>query len=130
MHETLKDRHQDALDELTKLIQDKNDFPINYNHYYTDTVHKKRQERIKTELLKHVPEDTHSPIQRCSAGNHYPYIDVKQEVDQVVRRWAETATPDMEYFSIQEALDCLMAIYKVSTTPSCLETFEGSFTDT
>lgn len=99
--------------ELGKLIQDRKEAPINYNHYYTDTVHRKRQERIKAELEKHVPEDFHVSTQRCSLGNHYPQIDANNKINLIVRRWAETVTPDMEEFSILEALDCLMAIYKV-----------------
>ncbi|ROW11295.1 hypothetical protein VMCG_00863 [Cytospora schulzeri] len=110
---SLKQRRQDALDELEKLIQDKKEPPINYNHYYTDTVHRKRQERMKTELKKHIPDDLQSSFQRCSVGNHYPKIDASHEIDLIVTRWADTVTPDMEEVSILEALDCLMAIYKV-----------------
>lgn len=109
----LKQRRQDALDELSKLIQDSKEAPINYDHYYTDTVHRKRQDRIKAQLEKHIPEDLHPASSRCNLGNHYPQINVAEKISLVVRHWAETVTPDMEEFSILEALDCLMAIYKV-----------------
>lgn len=117
IHDALKARRQSALDELEELIQDRKDFPINYNHYYTDTVHKKRQDRIKTQIEQHIPENFHSSTQRCSAGDHYPWVDVNRELARAVHRWADTVTPNMEKFSCEEALDCLLAIYKVSGTP-------------
>jgi hypothetical protein len=33
-----------------------------------------------------------------------------------LQSWADTVTPNMEDFSCEEALDCLLAIYKVSQT--------------
>lgn len=113
LHDFLKDRREAAFTELDKLFQDRRDFPINYNHYYTDTVHKKRQERIKAQMKRHIPKDFHQSTQKCSVGPHYSWIDVHQELDKIVRCWAGNATPDMERFSCEEALDCLMAIYKV-----------------
>ncbi|ROW06353.1 hypothetical protein VPNG_07515 [Cytospora leucostoma] len=109
----LKERRQAALDELAKIIEDSKEVPINYNHYYTDTVHLKRQDRIKRSLLQYVPQGSTMSTRNCSVGAHYPQVDVGEELDKVVRRWADNVTPDMEEFSIQEALDCLMAIYKV-----------------
>lgn len=109
----LKDRRQAALNELAKIIEDSKEVPVNYNHYYTKTVHQKRQERIKSSLLQYVPQGSTTSIRNCSVGAHYPQVDIGEELDKVVRRWAENITPDMEEFSIQEALDCLMAIYKV-----------------
>lgn len=108
--------------ELDKLIQDRKDFPINYNHYYTDTVHKKRQDRITAQIREQIPEDFHQSSQRCSAGNHYPWIDVNLEINRIVRNWAEEVTPNMEDFSCNEALDCLLAIYKVRPLPLSLHT--------
>lgn len=120
VHDTLRARREAALGELDKLIQDRKDFPINYNHYYTDTVHKKRQHRITAQIREHIPEDFHESSQSCSAGNHYPWIDVNLEVNKIVRNWAEEVTPNMEDFSCEEALDCLLAIYKVRSLPLAL----------
>lgn len=103
------------MDELHKLLQDRKDFPINYNHYYTDTVHKKRQDRIKAQIQQHVPSDFHAAEKRCSAGDHYPLINANHELNKIIRHWADDVTPNMEEFSCEEALDCLLAIYKVST---------------
>lgn len=115
----LKDRRQAALVELAKIIEDRREVPINYNHYYTNTVHSKRQKRIKTSLLQYAPGDNGTTSQSCRGGRHVEVVDLGKELDKVVSRWAENVTPDMEEFSIQEALDCLMAIYKVpKTAPS------------
>jgi hypothetical protein len=115
--EVLKTRHQAALVELEKLVQDHKDYPINYNHYYTDIVHQKRQDRIKAKLAEHFPEAPVIPERHCSAGNHYAKVDMHQELERIVKEWGSSVTADMEEFSCQEALDCLLAIYKASLEP-------------
>lgn len=115
VQETLKARRRAALDELNKLIQDRKAFPINYNHYYTDNVQKTRGDRFKKQIEKHLPKQLHTSTQRCSQGDHYPRIDITKELASAVHLWADTATTDMELFGCEEALDCMLAIYKVST---------------
>lgn len=102
---SLKRRHQAACEELGKLIRDRKDFPINYNHYYTDTVHKKRQERIQAQILEHISKGSPQTLTSSSKMN--------DRVENLVRHWADKATPNMEECSCEEALDCLLAIYKV-----------------
>lgn len=114
------------MSELDKLIQDRKDFPINYNHYYTDTVHKKRQDRITAQIQQHIPEGLHKDVQFCSLGDHYPEINMGHEIQKVVHRWADEVTPNMEDFSCEEALDCLLAIYKVRP-PSIVAQFNFLF---
>lgn len=113
VHDALGTRQQAALEELDKLIQDRRDFPLNYNHYYTNTIHKKRQDRITWQIQQHTALRPHSPTHLCSLGDHYPKVNVDSEIQKIVRSWADNATPDMEDFSCEEALDCLLAIYKV-----------------
>lgn len=86
-------------------MEDRKDFPLNYNHYYTDTVHKKRQERIARQIDTHVDEN----------NSREPYFDDRAHdlVKRSVSSWAQSATADMEEFSCEEALDSLLAIYKV-----------------
>ncbi|KAG8157162.1 hypothetical protein KVR01_012870 [Diaporthe batatas] len=100
----LQQRSQDALKELDKLLTDVRDFPINYNHYYTDTVHTKRQQRMLEQLGDFVPDDTNCPIWNASA---------KDVIKTAVNNWGNATTADMEDFSCEEALDCLLAIYQV-----------------
>ncbi|KAL1879241.1 hypothetical protein Daus18300_001820 [Diaporthe australafricana] len=115
--DVLKTRKEAALQELAKLIKDKNAAPINYNHYYTDNVHKKRAERIEAQIKKHVPDNTSlaSSTARCSLGNHYDHAqtDTEDELERAISKWRETFSADMEEFSCEESLDCLDAIYKV-----------------
>lgn len=113
MQDVLKCRREAALGELEKLIQDRNDFPINYNHYYTESIHKKRQERISSHLQRLVLKGPQLPMSNCSVGSHYPKVDVSKELQKIIGDWANAANPDMEAFSCEEALDCLLAIYKV-----------------
>lgn len=113
----LRQHRQAALEELDKLLQDRKDFPINYNHYYTDTIHKKRQERFQSQLEKHM--DVGGQIGMGQAFEvpdgkvyhdsvHFPTV-----ISETVSNWSKSVTPDMEKFSCEEALDSLLAIYKV-----------------
>ena len=109
--DALKARRQAAFRELELIMEDAKGFPINYNHYYTDTIHKRRQERQTaslTESLESATKHTHLP--GCQSDHTSASIDV----EQVVARFSTSADPNMESFSCEEALDCLFAIYKVS----------------
>lgn len=113
--DVLKTRKQAALQELERLIKDKKAFPINYNHYYTDNVHKKRGNRIEAQLKKHIPESVIVKPTPCSQGYHYgaPQTNAKDELKRAISRWGDSVSADMEEFSCEESLDCLEAIYKV-----------------
>ncbi|KAK2611520.1 hypothetical protein N8I77_004854 [Diaporthe amygdali] len=101
----LQQRCQEALKELDKLLADCKDFPINYNHYYTDTVHMKRQQRMLEQLGDHVPDDVDSDEE----GN----LSTADVIKTTISNWGNSTTADMEDFSCEEALDCLLAIYQV-----------------
>ncbi|KAJ0122283.1 hypothetical protein J7T55_002795 [Diaporthe amygdali] len=115
--DVLKSRKEAALQELERLIKDKKAVPINYNHYYTDNVHKKRGERIEAQLKKYVPQNTSpaSSTSRCSLGTHYyqSQSETKDQLERAISKWKDSVTADMEEFSCEESLDCLDAIYKV-----------------
>jgi GTPase SAR1 family protein len=111
--DALKDRRHAAYRELDLIMEDARSFPINYNHYYTDTIHmrrQKRQEASLTESLKSVTEDTFLP------GFNSDHTSAGIDVQKVVAEFTTGADPNMENFSCEEALDCLFAIYKVSGT--------------
>ncbi|KAI0024064.1 interferon-induced GTP-binding protein Mx [Xylariomycetidae sp. FL0641] len=108
----IKMRHDAAFGELQKLIQDKKEFPINYNHYYTENMRKTSQERLKWRVHEAMPEPKHSEPQ-CRLGGHYEQYDVKAVADRVVAACTSKSPPDMETCSCEEILDCLLAIYKV-----------------
>ena len=113
----LKTREQRALQELAKLIKDKNAVPINYNHYYTENVHKTRGKRLGDQLEKHVPNTNRPGPAKCNLGQHYyqAQTDTKDELGRAISKWSDSVSADMEDFSCDEALDCLKAIYKVSS---------------
>ncbi|KAL1871944.1 hypothetical protein Daus18300_004580 [Diaporthe australafricana] len=99
----LQQHKQDALAELGKLLFDRKSFPINYNHHYTDTIHQKRRERITKQLEKHMP-DVYT----------LRHLDgPKKVIEKALQHWGTSAPVDMEDFSCEEALDCLLAIYKL-----------------
>ncbi|KUI58055.1 Interferon-induced GTP-binding protein Mx [Cytospora mali] len=112
----LRHRRDAAFEELEKLLKDRKDYPINYNHYYTDIIVEKRKDRIQRELLKHAPKSNNT-----SAGSAWAELpmelvtkpDEENIIHQVVSDWGRSATEDMEEFSCEEALDSLLAIYKV-----------------
>ncbi|KAJ4414972.1 hypothetical protein N0V82_007621 [Gnomoniopsis sp. IMI 355080] len=96
-------REHEALEELKNLIQDLKELPINYNHYYTDNIHKKRQDRLLTQLRGHIPAEY-----RVNGT-----VNTTKVVEETVAKWGESLDADMEKFACEEALDCMIAFYKV-----------------
>lgn len=105
----LKGRRQLAYGELEKLMEDIKNFPLNYNHYYTDRINKRRQDRQKT-TLKECLEDNTAHSEDDESGQIVASVDIERTVDSFFKN----IDPDMDNFSSEEALDCLMAIYDVS----------------
>ncbi|RAL66005.1 hypothetical protein DID88_005666 [Monilinia fructigena] len=94
----LKIRHQAAAQELGLLVEDLSQHPINYNHYFTDTIHKRREDRQKAAMKRAVEEAT---------------IDTDTDPDVLYSSYNKSTQKDMDGFSCDEALDNLFAIYKV-----------------
>ncbi|KAJ5041281.1 uncharacterized protein L3040_005829 [Drepanopeziza brunnea f. sp. 'multigermtubi'] len=105
IEEQLRVRYHNAVEELKKLTHDLRSYPINYNHYYTDTIAKRRQQRQKAALKKAMEEGT-------AAAWNSDGLDL--DVSRVVRSFADQINPNMDSFSCEEALDSLFAIYKVT----------------
>ncbi|KAI1114245.1 interferon-induced GTP-binding protein Mx [Nemania sp. NC0429] len=107
--EALKGRRQAAYRELDLILKDNRSFPINYNHYYTDTISKRRQERQKASLAQALDYGTeHRMLPGCQSDHTSAEVDI----EQVIATFTELVEPDMENFSCEDALDCLFAIYK------------------
>lgn len=120
-------RIQDALDrraneakkELGKLMEDVRSFPINYNHYYTDTIKKLRREREVSSLMQSIEEATETivdneyTIGNERTGDVEPYYFSKVDSARAVELHSQRINPDMEEHTCVEALDCLISIYKV-----------------
>ena len=112
IQDVLKARKDEALHELGRIIEDTKSYPINYNHYYTDTLHERRQERNKASLANCIDDaTTHNDLRDCYSVVH---TIAKVNVNEAVEAYAKDTDPNMEIVSCEEALDCLYAIYKVS----------------
>lgn len=118
----MKARKNAALEELSKLIKDKNNAPINYNHYYTDAIHKKRVERIEAQNKQSRADETSRKESESSGSDDSSDRDMDGKLKSVVSESSDEATRDMEAFSCEESLDCLKAIYKVCSTLKLIRT--------
>jgi GTPase SAR1 family protein len=81
--------------------------PITYNHYFTETLQKTRtsrqQEAFRESLKSHFDVDT------LSAEPQIHSINLQELFNSLLR----TTIPDMTRFASEEALDCMLAYYKV-----------------
>lgn len=117
IQDALKERHASAIRELELLMEDIKNYPINYNHYYTDTIKKRRTERQKETLSECLQQSTTAtPL----PGGPPTQWSTKINVDRAIDRYCSRVDPEMEKHSCEEALDCLFAIYKASPLSSHL----------
>jgi hypothetical protein len=82
--------------------------PITYNHYFTEALQNIRNERNKDEYGR-IVKDFFGVASLDSANLSYQYKDFRPLVAALVQR----AEPDMNRFACSEALDCMVAYYKV-----------------
>ncbi|KAF1979861.1 hypothetical protein BU23DRAFT_637299 [Bimuria novae-zelandiae CBS 107.79] len=109
--EALKQRNDAASNELGRIVYDHKEYPINYNHYYTDIVRQYQKERDQGRLATAVENATsHTLLPGCQSNHTSAEIDIRSALDGFNRG----SEPDMEKASCEEALDRLYAIYKVS----------------
>ena len=114
MQDALKTRKDASVRELELIMDDIRSYPINYNHYYTDMIKKRRQARGKESLAECIEgATTHTTLEDCNLKHTSATIDVAQ----VVEKYSQRIDPDMEKHSCEEALDCLVSIYTVSSPP-------------
>lgn len=110
VQDKLKARYDNALLELERIIEDTKDYPINYNHYYTETIYKRRQERNKKALTSCIGDATTFGHMAGCMSNH---SSARVDVNKAIAAFFQDNDPNMENVSCEEALDCLFAIYKV-----------------
>ena len=109
----LNTRFEQALEELERLIQDKKDFPMVYNHYYTDTVQKKRHQRLQKTLQTSVKFATsHRKLEGCQSS----HTSAAVEIPAAVADFFTDVDRDMEQYSCKKILDHFTSMYKVSPT--------------
>lgn len=106
-----------ALDQLLEILNEKTtelltphqrSHPITYNHYFTETLQKLRNQRNQDEYTKIIKKffgvsSLETP--HYCGGNH--------DLCQLVTALVQCTEPDMNRFACSEALDCMEAYYKV-----------------
>ena len=125
IQDVLKEREAFAIRELEKLTEDLKSYPIDYNHYYTDTIKKRRRDRDKAALSKYLQQ---SAIDTPGYGSHSTHSSPRIDVDQVMKLYCSQADPEMEKHSCEEALDCLFSIYKARPPSSLFPVTKPDFT--
>jgi hypothetical protein len=89
--------------------------PITYNHYFTENLQKIRHERRENEVLQSIQgffnvSDVDSPHEQSGP------IKLRELFNSIV----QSREADMGRFASSEALDCMLAYYKVSLQfPTC-----------
>ncbi|PQE28022.1 hypothetical protein CJF32_00005775 [Rutstroemia sp. NJR-2017a WRK4] len=110
--DALKARRKAAFRELELIMEDMRGFPINYNHYYTDTIYNRRQERQRKLLESSLEAASKQTLVSSGYGSNHTTTSV--DIEKVATSFFSKVDPDMDNFSSEEALECLFAIYKVS----------------
>ena len=82
--------------------------PTTYNHYFTESLQKVRNERSKNEYSKIVKD-----FFGVSTLEPSLYINQHKDLRQLVTALVQSTEPDMNRFACSEALDCMEAYYKV-----------------
>lgn len=121
----MRDIVEPALESITRTLQSKadellephkNGHPITYNHYFTETLQKVRDERRMDEVRRalvdwlDVDEDELDTGSTRLSGNF--------NLRELMKALASRSEPDMDRFAASEALDCMEAYYKVSSVQS------------
>ncbi|KAJ5335737.1 uncharacterized protein N7506_005673 [Penicillium brevicompactum] len=83
--------------------------PITYNHYFTETLQHTRNGRQKEQLREALKR--HFKVDRLpSAYGTCDSVDLRALFDSLVR----STEPNMTKYASEEALDCMLAYYKVA----------------
>ncbi|KAJ5971802.1 uncharacterized protein N7479_001720 [Penicillium vulpinum] len=91
------------------LVPHQRGHPITYNHYFTETLQKTRAGRQKETLGKAL--ESYFGVDTLSTCEVYmDNINLRGLLDSLV----QTTIPDMTRFASEEALDCMLAYYKVA----------------
>ena len=96
----------EANKQLDALLQVHKREPMTTNHYFTDTAHELKQERMKEATMAKLRS-----LELPEGGI------TEQVVLSILNAVNDTAKPDMDRNAAEEALDHMNAFYKVSDTP-------------
>ena len=82
--------------------------PITYNHYFTETLQKVRNQRSKDSFSKILKDFFH-----VTSLDSKAYVPKEINLSQLLSNLVMQTEPDMNRFACSEALDCMEAYYKV-----------------
>lgn len=108
-----------ALDKLLEALHEKTTelltphqkgHPITYNHYFTETLQKLRDERKRNEFTEIIKQ-----FFGVSSLETSYYCNRHHDLRQLVTALVQRTEPDMNRFACSEALDCMEAYYKVDS---------------
>ncbi|KAH9877555.1 hypothetical protein IAQ61_002922 [Plenodomus lingam] len=110
VEEAVKTRCMAAAKELGQILDDLREHPINYNHYYTDTIERCRMSRESQSLATCLENaTTHTRLPGC----HSDHTSASVDIDRICAEFSQSRNPDMDIYGCEGALDGLIAIYKV-----------------
>lgn len=95
------------------LLPHSNGHPITYNHHFTETLQKVRDERKLSEVRNAVAKWLGKEVHELD-GN---LIDLRfgtRDLGALIANLTARTEPDMDRFAASEALDCMEAYYKVA----------------
>jgi hypothetical protein len=81
--------------------------PITYNHYFTEALQKVRNERSEDEYTRIVK------IFFGASSLNSVYLKERKDLRPLVTALLQRTESDMNRFACSEALDCMVAYYKV-----------------
>lgn len=106
-------RHKKQLQEKASEIirPHRNGHPITYNHYFTETIQKARQEHAKKEQAKRL-----NSFFKLREGTGSSYIGSPRGFDTggLLDALNQQTEADMDRYACSEAVDCMEAYYKVN----------------
>ena len=111
IEDALTSRFEGSTREIEKIMEDIKSYPITYNHYYTDTIKKRRREREEKYLANCIDNATQHVLLPGYSSKH---TSTQVDSGKAAREYSDAVDPDIEDHTCKEALNCLYSIYKVS----------------
>ena len=97
------------LNELLKPYQDGH--PITYNHYFTETIQKVKEQRHEVDIARRLRS-----FLGHSSGTSVDNVSVKNaKMPNLLSALTSRTEADMDRYACSEILDCMEAYYKVNT---------------
>ena len=97
-----------AKEELHKILKDKARHPTTYNHYFTETLQDTRVERQK-EAFRDALQSYFGVDSLLTSHVVEHSVNLRALYNSLLQK----TIPDMTRFASEEALDCMLAYYKV-----------------